>query len=97
MPTAASTLVSTAARTLAHSYRARLWPRVLLQALLLITTEGSPQVKAPARWSSAFKHFLQCSLHVQVERRATAEQLLMVRCACARVCRVRGSEVGVGN
>lgn len=56
-----------------------------LQALLLITTEGSPQVKAPARWSSAFKHFLQCSLHVQVERRATAEQLLMVRASRASV------------
>ena len=56
------------------------------QALLLITTEGSPQVKAPARWSSAFKHFLQCSLHVQVERRATAEQLLLVRCACVWTC-----------
>ena len=55
------------------------WP--LVQALLLITTEGTPQVKSPARWSSAFKHFLQCSLHTQVRRRATAEQLLMVR-AC---------------
>lgn len=73
-----------------------------LRALLLITTEGSPQVKSPARWSSAFKHFLQCALHVQVDRRATAEQLLMhpfIKSACdqnafavfaSRILRARG-------
>lgn len=73
-----------------------------LRALLLITTEGTPQVKSPARWSSAFKHFLQCSLHTQVRRRATAEQLLMhpfIKSACdqatfavfaTRILRARG-------
>lgn len=50
-----------------------------LRALLLITTEGMPGVKHPSRWSSAFKHFLQCCMHVQAAKRATAEQLLMVR------------------
>jgi serine/threonine kinase 3 len=33
-----------------------------LRALLLITTQPSPQLKDADRWSAKFKHFLKCSL-----------------------------------
>lgn len=73
-----------------------------LRALLLITTEGSPGVRNPTRWSSAFRHFLKCSLALKASRRATAEQLLLhpfIKSACdqatfavfaSRILRARG-------
>lgn len=73
-----------------------------LRALLLITTEGTPGVRHPTRWSSAFKHFLKCCLHLNASKRATAEQLLMhpfIKAACdqatfavfaSRILRARG-------
>lgn len=49
-----------------------------LRALLLITTNGSPSLKDPSKWSKEFNHFLKSSLAVDPAKRATAEQLLMV-------------------
>ena len=49
-----------------------------LRALLLITTQPSPQLKDADKWSPKFKHFLKCSLHLEPEKRASSEQLLMV-------------------
>ena len=49
-----------------------------LRALLLITTQPSPQLKDGDRWSPKFKHFLKCSLQLEAEKRASSEQLLMV-------------------
>lgn len=56
-----------------------------LRALLLITTQGSPQLKAADKWSQKFKHFLKCSLHLDPAKRASSEQLLMhpfIQAAC---------------
>ena len=58
-----------------------------LRALLLITIQGPPGLQAPEQWSSGFKHFLSRSFDVNPAKRASAEQLLMVRplvIACAR-------------
>ena len=49
-----------------------------LRALLLITTQPSPQLKDGDKWSPKFRHFLKCSLHLEPEKRASSEQLLMV-------------------
>ena len=37
-----------------------------LQALLLITTSGSPTLKHPEKWSTEFKSFLQSCVEVDV-------------------------------
>lgn len=47
-----------------------------LRALLLITTQGSPQPQCPERWSAEFRHFLASAMDTNVESRADAEQLL---------------------
>lgn len=55
-----------------------------LRALLLITTQGSPQLKSE-KWSAKFKHFLKCSLHLDPAKRASSEQLLLhpfIQTAC---------------
>lgn len=49
-----------------------------LRALFLVTTQGSPGLQQPERWSSKFRHFLRCSLAVDPAKRASSEQLLMV-------------------
>lgn len=48
-----------------------------MRALYLITTQASPELRNPAKWSSKFKHFLKCALHKDPAKRATSEQLLM--------------------
>lgn len=48
-----------------------------MQALLLITTQGTPTLKDEARWSPKFKHFLKCALHVDAAKRASSESLLL--------------------
>jgi serine/threonine protein kinase len=48
-----------------------------LRALLLITTQGSPTLKVPEKWSQKFRHFLKCALQLDPAKRASAEQLLM--------------------
>ena len=49
-----------------------------LRALLLITTQPAPLLREGAeRWSSKFRHFLKCALHVDAAKRASSEQLLM--------------------
>ena len=59
--------------------------RVPPQALLLITTTGSPVLKEADRWSAKFKHFLKVALHTDPAKRASSEQLLLVRrCPRAR-------------
>jgi p21-activated kinase 1 len=50
-----------------------------LRALLLITTQGTPAMREPERWSTRFRHFLKCALNVEPAKRASSEQLLMVR------------------
>jgi p21-activated kinase 1 len=49
------------------------------QALFLIATHGSPQLKEPEKWSNTFKDFMQRCLEVEVSDRASAEELLKVR------------------
>ena len=58
-----------------------------LRALLLITIQGPPQLEQPDRWSSQFRHYLARSFHINPEKRASAEQLLMhpfIRDACTK-------------
>jgi p21-activated kinase 1 len=50
-----------------------------LRALFLIATSGAPQLKEPAKWTPEFKHFLTRALDVDVEKRASADELLGVR------------------
>ncbi len=55
-----------------------------LRALLLITINPAPLLKAP-HWSQAFRHFLAKCLELKPERRSSAEQLLMhpfIKTAC---------------
>lgn len=47
-----------------------------LRALFLIATSGAPTLKEPHKWSAEFKHFLARCLDIEVEKRATAEELL---------------------
>merc|ERR1711991_693230 len=47
-----------------------------LRALFLIATHGSPSLKEPERWSDDFKDFLAACCEVDVEGRASAEELL---------------------
>lgn len=47
-----------------------------LRALFLIATSGSPGVKEPARWSDAFRDFLQACMAIDPEERSTASELL---------------------
>jgi p21-activated kinase 1 len=57
-----------------------------LRALLLITVNPSPALKANSNWSKSFKHFLKRCLDVKGEKRASAEQLLMhpfIQTACS--------------
>ncbi|KAH9286121.1 Serine/threonine-protein kinase PAK 1 [Echinococcus granulosus] len=47
-----------------------------LQALYLIATNGKPEIKDADKLSSEFRDFLDCCLEVDVEKRATAHDLL---------------------
>lgn len=49
-----------------------------LQALYLIATNGKPEIKDADKLSSEFRDFLDCCLEVDVEKRATAHDLLKV-------------------
>ncbi|VDM26931.1 unnamed protein product [Hydatigera taeniaeformis] len=49
------------------------------QALYLIATNGKPEIKDAEKLSSEFRDFLDCCLEVDVEKRATAHNLLKVR------------------
>lgn len=44
----------------------------------MIATHGSPQLKEPEKWSDTFKNFMSRCLAIDVEARATAEELLKV-------------------
>jgi serine/threonine protein kinase len=48
-----------------------------LRALLLITTQGTVSLKKPDKWSAKFRHFIARCLDQNVEKRASAEQLLL--------------------
>jgi len=57
-----------------------------LRALFLIATNGSPTLKQPEKWSTAFRSFLSRSLEVNASTRATAEDLLkhqFIKTACS--------------
>eukprot|EP01137_Pigoraptor_chileana_P036325 Opistho-2@31714 len=47
-----------------------------LRALYLIATNGTPELQHPENLSDAFKSFLACSLEMDVEKRASASELL---------------------
>ncbi|CDS35726.1 p21 activated protein kinase 1 Dpak1 [Echinococcus multilocularis] len=47
-----------------------------LKALYLIATNGKPEIKDADKLSSEFRDFLDCCLEVDVEKRATAHDLL---------------------
>jgi len=49
-----------------------------LRALFLIATNGPPSLKEPQKWSDSFKHFLSRCLDMEVEKRASADELLQV-------------------
>lgn len=58
-----------------------------LRALLLITTQGTPTLRDPERWSQKLRHFLKCALQVDPAKRASAEQLLLhpfIQTACTQ-------------
>lgn len=48
-----------------------------LRALLLITTQGTPKLQNPQKWSTELRHFMKKSMEVNVEKRSTAAMLLM--------------------
>lgn len=50
-----------------------------LKALYLIATNGKPEIKEKEKLSLVFRDFLDQCLEVEVERRATALELLKVR------------------
>jgi serine/threonine protein kinase len=57
-----------------------------LRALLLITINGAPTLKNPARWSREFSHFLSRCCDVRSDMRSSAEQLLLhpfIKAACS--------------
>ena len=51
----------------------------VVQALFLIATNGTPELKNPHEQSELLQDFLGRCLAVDVDSRATAEQLLQVR------------------
>lgn len=59
-----------------------------LRALLLITTNKAPTLNNNKyRWSQEFNHFLAQCLQINVEKRATADQLLLhpfIQTACSQ-------------
>lgn len=52
-----------------------------LRALWLIATTGTPKIKDEHQMSSPFSEFMQLALKVDPEKRASAHDLLKVRCA----------------
>jgi serine/threonine protein kinase len=51
---------------------------ILHQALYLIATNGTPELAHPEKLSPVFKDFLAQSLEMDVDRRASARELLTV-------------------
>lgn len=49
-----------------------------LRALFLIATNGTPDMRSPEDLTPVFRDFLDHSLQVQPEKRASADQLLVV-------------------
>jgi len=58
-----------------------------LKALYLIATNGKPEIKEKDKLSGAFQDFLDQCLEVEVERRASALDLLKVSPLVKPVCR----------
>ena len=54
-----------------------------LRALYLIATNGTPELQHPENLSDVFKDFLCRALEMNVDKRASASELLKV-CACSR-------------
>lgn len=52
---------------------------VVLQALYLIATNGTPELQNPEKLSRIFKDFLNKTLEMDVDKRGTATELLQVR------------------
>jgi len=58
-----------------------------LRALLLITTQGTPKLQNPQRWSTELRHFMKRSMDMNPEKRSSAAMLLMhpfIRKACTQ-------------
>ena len=56
----------------------RVFSSLHLQALYLIATNGTPDIQSPEKLSKLFKDFLSKSLEMDVDRRGSATELLLV-------------------
>lgn len=54
---------------------------LILQALYLIATNGTPELQNPEKLSPIFRDFLNRCLEMDVEKRGSAKELLQVRIA----------------
>lgn len=52
---------------------------IVLQALYLIATNGTPELAHPEKLSPVFKDFLSQSLEMDVDKRTGARELLQVK------------------
>lgn len=52
---------------------------LILQALYLIATNGTPELQNPEKLSPIFRDFLNRCLEMDVEKRGSAKELLQVR------------------
>lgn len=70
-----------------------------LRALLLITTNKSPTLNNKrVKWSQEFNHFIAQCLHLQPDRRPSAEQLLLhpfIQKACEQMEFAKFAEVAL--
>jgi len=55
---------------------------LILQALYLIATNGTPELQNPEKLSPIFRDFLNRCLEMDVEKRGSAKELLQVRLSC---------------